>query len=563
MSKKKINKRLDKLFDEINKEAEAPAEGTKRSGELPTTPLSPSVKVSPDAPEQFSNGDLSMLEDRHPMPKQVSLSPSTMLSTAFRTDENSWATLKVVDDSEQRKWGSEEQMLVRQVADQLSLALENARLFQETQRRASEMTALAEVGRDISATLELQAVLEHIVRRAHEILNAVTTAVYVPDPEFKTLMAIAAIGEEVDEIKKDPLEIGEGILGNIALTKVGEIINDVTNDSRAVTIEGTEDVSDEHLMAATILTQDRLNGLVVVWRIGAGQEFSQQEFEFLESLAQQAAIAVENVRLFEETQERAEELAVLNEMARELSAEMNVARLSETVYKFVERLIDTTNFFITLYDDKTSTLTFPLSINNNQRIEKPSRPLGKGLTDFIIQSKAPLFMPDNIPAHIEKIGVEFTPLGNDKPAQCWLGVPLMIGDRVTGAIVVQSVEKPRIFDEDDKELLMTVAGQVSIALENARLFNEAQSRARREKILREITAHIRATNDPEMIAKTAVRELGQALGASAFIHLGSEGTTKTVNSGAAKSNSKKKKKDASGKAKSPAKKRKKPARGDK
>lgn len=412
MSKKKINKRLDKLFEDINKDAGTPAEVTKRSGDV-STPPSPSVKASLDTPEPFSNDELSMLEDRSPVSEQQVLrSPSAMLSTAFRTDENSWATLKVVDDTEQRKWGSEEQMLVRQVADQLSLALENARLFQEAQRRASEMSALAEVGREISATLELQAVLEHITRRAHEILNAVTTAVYVPDPEFKTLMAIAAVGEEEDEIKSGPLKIGEGVLGNIALTKAGEIVNDVSNDSRAITIDGTEDVSDEHLMAATILTQDHLNGLIVAWRIGTGQEFSQQEFEFIESLAQQAAIAVENARLFEETQERAEELGVLNEMARELSAEMNVTRLCETVYKFIGRLIDTTNFFIALYDDKKNMLTYPMSINNNQRIENPPRPLGKGLTDFIIRSKTPLFMPDNIPAHMEKIGVEFIPLGD-------------------------------------------------------------------------------------------------------------------------------------------------------
>ena len=67
---------------------------------------------------------------------------------------------------------------------------------------------------------------------------------------------------------------------------------------------------------------------------------------------------------------------------------------------------------------------------------------------------------------------------------------------------------------------MTIASQVAIAMENARLFKDAQARARREKILREITARIRATNDPEMIAKAAVRELGQALGVPTFIRLG-------------------------------------------
>ena len=689
MSKKKINKRLDKLFDDINKENETPAEVTQKKPK----PVPPLVEFSADRPESIFEEQFATFTDRTTATENVSIAPSTMLSTAFRTDENSWATLKVVDESDQRKWGSEEQMLVKQVADQLSLALENARLFQEAQRRAREMTAIAEVGREISATLELQKVLDRIAAQTMITLNTVTSAVYIPDAEFKKLIAITALGAEADEIKNDPLIIGQGILGNIALNKKGMIANDASNNPLAITIQGTDDRPDEHLMATPILSQQKLNGLLAVWRVGSGQDFTLQEFEFLESLAQQAAIAVENARLFEETrkrteqlailneiitsasqsldlkatltivlekvlqitgfdgglitmfnetrgkleravrigmpgqspadpaqglegslcenvfrtskamviedlstgvpeginakgdieaglrgyigvpietkgrtlgtlclfryaldaipndmvglvqtvsgqlgfsienatlfdqtQERAEELSVLNEMARELSTEMNITRLCETAYKFIGRLIDTTNFFIAIYDEKNNMLSFPLTINNTERIENSSRPLGKGLTDYIIRFKVPLLMPDNIPAHMEKIGVEFLPLGDAKPAQCWLGVPLMLGNKATGAIVVQSVDTPRIFNEADQELLVTVASQVSIALENARLFNEAQARARREKILREITAHIRATNDPEMIAKTAVRELGQALSVSAFIHVGSEDT---------------------------------------
>jgi GAF domain-containing protein len=486
-----------------------------------------------ELPQTFSQTDISINKGDSTRLGDASAPISTMLSTAFRTDEKNWATLKVVDESEERSWGSEEQMLVKQVADQLSLALENARLFQEAQRRAGEMTALAEVAREISATLELQKILDRIAYQAKEILHAITSAVYVPDSNSETLIAITANGIDADEIKNDPITIGKGILGNLALRKSAEIINDASTNPQAITVVGTSNLPDEHLMAAPILSQNTLYGLLVIWRVGPDRRFSETELDFLESLAQQAAIAVENARLFEESQVRAEELAVLNQMARELSAEMNIARLSETAYEYISKLIDTTNFFISLYNEKKERLDFPLTINDGQRFENPSRSLGKGLTDYVIQSKEILFIPENVPAHIKKIGLEFIPLGNSKPAQCWLGVPLMLGNRVTGAIVVQSVEKPRLYGENDKELLSAIASQVAIAFENARLFNEAQSRARREKILREITAHIRATNDPETIAKSAVRELGQALGVSTFIHLGN---TRTANDNKKKSN---------------------------
>jgi GAF domain-containing protein len=118
------------------------------------------------------------------------------------------------------------------------------------------------------------------------------------------------------------------------------------------------------------------------------------------------------------------------------------------------------------------------------------------------------------------MGMEGYTVDGKASALCWLGVPLLVGNKPIGTMTVQSFDTPNLYREHDKNLMMTIASQVAIALENARLFKDAQARARREKILREITARIRATNDPEMIAKAAVRELGQALNVPTFIRLG-------------------------------------------
>jgi GAF domain-containing protein len=444
-----------------------------------------------------------------------------MLSTAFRIDESNWATLKVVDELEQRTWGIEEQMLVKQVADQLSLALENARLFQEAQRRAKEMTALADVAREISATLELQQVMERIANQALLILGAATSAVYVPDPEYKTLTAISAIGSNANEIKADTVIVGEGILGNIALSKVAEICNNASENPKAITIQGTDKTPNEHLMAAPIHSLDRLSGLLVVWRTGENEHFLESELEFLVSLAQQASIAVENARLFEETQERAEELSVLNEMARELSAEMNINSIAETAYRYINRLIDATNFYIALYDENTSLINFPVFVHQHSRISVSSKKLEKGLVENVIQTKEPFYLTNEINKIRDSAWLENLPIENTESPLCWLGVPLLVGNKPIGVMTVQSFDTPNLYSEHDKNLMMTIASQVAIAIENARLFKQEKTRARREKILREISARIRATNDPEMIAKSTVRELGQALGVSTFIRLGS------------------------------------------
>ena len=114
------------------------------------------------------------------------------------------------------------------------------RLFEETTRRAQEAAAIAEVGRGISATLQLDNVLERIAIYAKDLLKAETSAVYLTEPGTPLLRAISAIGIDADEIKNDPLELGVGILGDIAIKRSGEIVNNTAADSRAIPIKGTE-----------------------------------------------------------------------------------------------------------------------------------------------------------------------------------------------------------------------------------------------------------------------------------------------------------------------------------
>ncbi len=296
--KKPIDKRINKLFDDIQQEQ-------------PTAQVKPAVhkraveeKAAVVAPPPVNH--VAAAEATLPL-----VQTETVMSLAFQAGQNNWATLQVMDETEQRKWSDDDQLLVKQVADQLSLALENARLFQETQRRAQEMTALAEVGREISATLNLGTVLERIAAYARDLLQAETSAVYLPNSGLQTWQAISVVGLDADEIKNDPIRSGRGILGKIAVDETGRIVNNASNDPNSVAVAGTETNSFEHIMGTPILSQDRATGLMAVWRTGKGLEFQPAELEFLKNLAQQAAIAIENARLFQETQRSEFELRTL------------------------------------------------------------------------------------------------------------------------------------------------------------------------------------------------------------------------------------------------------------
>ncbi len=187
------------------------------------------------------------------------------------------------------------------VARQTAIAIESTRLYLETQRRANEMSALAEVGREISSSLEPAVVLEKIAERARELLAADTSAVYLIEADHKSMRAITALGTLADAIKTDVIQMGEGVIGTLAEQGRAEFINDTSNDPRTVTIPGTEDVVVERLMAAPLLIGDRVRGMMAVWR--STDPFNDADLNFLTGLARQAAVAIQNAQLFTEGQQ--------------------------------------------------------------------------------------------------------------------------------------------------------------------------------------------------------------------------------------------------------------------
>jgi adenylate cyclase len=175
------------------------------------------------------------------------------------------------------------------VARQTAIAIESARLYLETQRRAREMSVLVDVGRDISASLDAETVLESIARYAKDLFGGDLSALFLPEEDGQIFRAIAAVGEEAENVRNDTVKLGEGILGSIAESKLGEIVNDVYNDSRVISFTGTEIDMDEHLLAVPLMANEELKGLMAVWRTGKGKEFIETELEFLSSLARQGS----------------------------------------------------------------------------------------------------------------------------------------------------------------------------------------------------------------------------------------------------------------------------------
>jgi GAF domain-containing protein len=269
-------------------------------------------------------------------------------------------------------------------------------------------------------------------------------------------------------------------------------------------------------IALPITYADQMIGVM-----GFGKEetavWDEDEMTAVSDIVEQLGLALENQRLFDQSQQRAAELAVLNEMVGELTQLLDVEPILEAIYRYSTRLMDTTNFYVALHNQAKNEISFPLAVEENKRVSWRARPFGNGMAEYLMQSGQPLFVEDGLEKWLNSRGV--ASIGS--PSQSWMGVPLRIAGQVAGVIALQNLQ-PHFFTRSHFDLLNAVANQASIAIQNARQFQQEQARAQREQRLREIAAKVRGSADVDTIMRTAVHEISQTLGRQAYVYLGSD-----------------------------------------
>jgi signal transduction histidine kinase/CheY-like chemotaxis protein len=355
--------------------------------------------------------------------------------------------------------------LLQTLAGTMSVALENARLFDETPRRTREAAALAEVGREISATLDLATVMDRIAHHAKDLLAAHNAAIFLPDESGETFRAIVAVGEIAAELEATIVKPGVGIIGNIIQSRRPEFVNDAANDSRGVQIEGTPQQEEERMMVVPLVAGDEVKGAMAIWRNG-GRPFEETELEFLVGLSRQASVAIQNARLFAEAQHRANELDTVNKVSQQLAGQLELDALLQGVGEQVRVLFKADIAYVALLDRAAATINFPYQYGEEQE----PRPYGEGLTSKIIATGESLVINEDMATRSVELGAKIVGV----QAMSYLGVPIYVGGTPQGVISVQSTHREGLYDAAAERLLSTIAANLGVALQNARLFQEAK-----------------------------------------------------------------------------------------
>jgi GAF domain-containing protein len=247
------------------------------------------------------------------------------------------------------------------------------------------------------------------------------------------------------------------------------------------------------------------------------EAWSEDDLNLIEAIAGQAALAVENARQSSEEHRRLGELEVLNRVSQAVSQMLRLDSLLKVVHAQINQLLGSVNLTYAFYDSATGQLSRPYISQTGEVKSLPARPLGDDLVSHVVRSQTPLLLGSDLPARAAEIGVRL----DATAPRSWLGVPMLVGEDVVGVIAVEDLQRPERFTDEDSALLSTIASQVAAAFQNARLLEQVQRSARRERLIHEIATKVRRSPDFRSILETTTRELGRALNAArASVQLG-------------------------------------------
>jgi signal transduction histidine kinase len=387
------------------------------------------------------------------------------------------------------RYTDEHLQVFRAVADQTANILEKNRLYHEMEQRAQQLATLNEVGRTITSTLELRPALNLIMEKAVEILNAEAGSLLLVDPETGALIFEVTLGPTAGDIQGMRLPMGTGIVGQVAETGQPMIVNEAQADQRW--FAGLDVRSGEFrtrsLIAVPMMTKDRVVGVLEVVNKQDGSPFSEDDKNLLSAFAANAAVSIENARLYTMTDRalaaRLEELQTMQRIDRDLNTTLDYERTLEITVEWAVRVSGANAGLIAVVAPEAEGLLlralrgYPPEMD---RYRQEPMPLDKG----IIGRAARLGMPNMVPdVSKDEDYVEALPTTRSQ-----LTVPVVRENRVIGVIALES-NQFNGFDLEDLNFVVRLADHAAVSMANAQLYEEVKQANQYKSEFVSIVAH--------------------------------------------------------------------------
>jgi sigma-B regulation protein RsbU (phosphoserine phosphatase) len=325
---------------------------------------------------------------------------------------------------------------------------------------------LLEVADVLATSLDLDTTLRRIAEVVRKVIDYEIFAILLLNEKTQELKIRFQVGHPPEFAERTRLKVGEGVTGRAAQERKAVLVDDVTADPKY--IAGVPNVRAE--LAVPLLTKNRVIGVIDLEAREPGY-FTEEHSRLLTLVASRMAAGIENAQLYTRTIKQSRILLLLNEIARELTSILNLDELLGRIAELMRRLIDYQMFSILLLDATGEKLQHRFSLRFNENIQlKHEIPLGRGLIGYAAETKQAVLVPDvtKDPRYIEA----------NPETRSELVVPLIYKDKVIGVLDLEHTRRG-FFTDDHRRTTTTLAAQIAIAIENARLYEQVARQERR------------------------------------------------------------------------------------
>jgi len=334
-------------------------------------------------------------------------------------------------------------------------------------RPSSVEPLLLEVADVVNTTLDLETTLRRVAELVRKVIDYEIFAILLLNEQKQELYVRFHVGYPPEVAERMRVKVGQGVTGRAAETRQAVLVADASREDNY--IAALPYVHSE--LAVPLIVKNRLIGVIDLEAREKGY-FTEEHKRVLTLIGSRMAVGIENARLHTRVTRQARTLLLLNEIARELSSILNLDELLTRISDLLRRLIDYQMFSILLVDVTGEKLQHRFSQRFEQRLHlKHDIPLGRGVVGHAARAMEAVLVPD--------VSKSDRYIAVNPETRSELAVPLIYQEKVIGVLDLEHTRRG-YFNEDHKRTLTTLAAQLAIAIENARLYEEI---ARQEKRL--------------------------------------------------------------------------------
>src|SRR5215470_9341238 len=356
-------------------------------------------------------------------------------------------------------------------------------------QRVDVESLLIEVADVLNTTLDLDTLLQRVAEVVKRVIDYEIFSILLLNERAQELRFRFQIGHVPEVAERIRVKVGEGVTGRAVKERRAILVDDVSKETHY--IEAVPRVRSE--LAVPLINKNRVIGVMDIEAREPGY-FKEDHARVLSLIGSRIAVSIENARLYTRIVKQANTLALLNEISRDLTSILNLDQLLKRIGDLLSKIIDYQMFSILLLDESKQKLVHRFSVRFKENIQlKHDIPVGKGLVGAAAQAKKPVLAPDvaRDPRYIKA----------NPETRSELVVPLIYKDEIIGVLDLEHTRRG-YFSEDHLRTVSTLAAQIAIAIENARLYERiAREEQRMERDLamaREVQHHLLPPTTPSM-----------------------------------------------------------------